>query len=187
MTQTNIGGRPRVFDEDPLVQRINGFEDLALIEAALVEHSSHPTWARGCVDWLWRRKTDPTGGRSRPQATRYRQMLAELDFDPLKPPGGRRRALRAINQNGIAHLQLLAGGSSAGLVALAALTPSVSLRLVLLCAAPIMPEPREIESTAEIRPVLRLVGQPSPPESTLDAHCRAPWARIECVPDEEAA
>lgn len=156
MTQTNLGGRPRVFDEDPLVERIGGFEDLALIEAALVEHSSHPTWARGCVGWLWRRKIgDPSGGVTRRNATRYRHMLAELPFDPLKPPGGRRRALRALNGSGMADLRLIAAGSSAGLVALAAVTPSTGLRLALLALAPIMPEPRENAGAAEIQGLLR--------------------------------
>jgi hypothetical protein len=131
------GGRPRQFDEDELIARIDGFDDLVLIQAALVEHSSHPTWAQGCVDWLWRKRAgDPTGGKSRPSVTNYRRMLAELPHDPLRPPGGRRRALRGLaHERGHAELRLLAGGALAGAVALAVLSPSEAARAILVLAA----------------------------------------------------
>jgi hypothetical protein len=132
------GGRPRLFDEDELVARINGFDDLVLIEAALVEYSSHPGWAKGCTDWLWRKRAgDSTGGKHQySSAARYRRMLAELPFDPLKPPGGRRRALRALApERGHVELRLLAGGALAGAVAFAVFSPSEAARAILVLAA----------------------------------------------------
>ncbi len=138
MTTTDRGrGRPRVFDEDELVARLEGFDDLALVKAALVEHSSHPTWARGCVSWLWaKRMGDPTGGVSRRSAYEYRAMLAELPFDPLRPPGGRRRVLRELaREHGSAALALVGAVAGAGVAVIAAQNPSVASWLAPLLQA----------------------------------------------------
>ncbi len=141
MTSANVGGRPRIFDEDHLIERIEGFEDLVLIKAALVQHSSHPTWARGNVSWLWSKKMgDPSGGVSRSMAYEYRRMLAELPFDPLRPPGGRRRALRELaREHGSAHLAVVGSLAAAGILAISSQTGCVALCAVGTALGPIMP------------------------------------------------
>jgi hypothetical protein len=97
MSQVNRGGRPKIYDWQELASRIRSPEDIIVIEASLREHSSHPEWARGCASALGRvAGGDPTGGVVRRSSLRYRKMLAELSFDPLKPPGGRRRILREV-------------------------------------------------------------------------------------------
>lgn len=161
--EVDRGGRPRLFDEDELVARIHDFDDLLLIQAALEEHSSRPTWAQGCVDWLWRKRAgDPTGGKSQPSETNYRRLLAELPFDPLKPPGGRRRALRLAAGRTSLQFALASGLASTACVALGA---------AALLAAPIMPEQSVGHGDAEISGCVVILG---------------PWIADgagECVPD----
>lgn len=140
MTTTNDinrGGRPLIYDWKPLAERVRTFEDVELLEAALREHSSHPTRAAGCANAVRKVASgDPTGGVSRQTGYDYRKMLAELTFDPLKPPGGRRRALRELaSQRGSAESLLLAGGALAGAVALALFSPSEAVRAFGLLAA----------------------------------------------------
>lgn len=186
--EVDRGGRPRQFDEDQLIDRIEGFDDLVLIEAALLENGVTPRAAQGCVDWLWRKRAgDRTGGRNRVSASRYRRMLADLLIDPLKPPGGRRRTLReAARQRGSADLILVAGLAAAGAVALAIAghSPSEALRALHHFVAPIMPEASEDDAAAEIRADPVLVGPwaaDGARECVLGARRRPPRARVECT------
>lgn len=194
MTANEIdrGGRPRQFDEDPLIARIGGFDDLVLIESALVEHSSRPAWAKGCVNWLWRKRAgDPTGGIHPASEPRYRRMLAELPFDPLKPPGGRRRVLREAASRGSIQFALVSGLAGSGAaVAFAAQTPSNALRAIALLAAPIMPEASGSDSPAEI-PGSVVLFRPrvvdGVRECAPDARDVPPPTRVACAPIAVAA
>jgi hypothetical protein len=184
------GGRPRQFDEDELITRIRDFDDLVLIEAALVEHTSHPTWAKGCVGWLLRKRagqTDTPGS----SAARYRRMLAELPFDPLKPPGGRRRALRELaSQRGSADLVLVAGFAAAGMLAMAVFSPSEAVRLAGIALAPIMPEQSSeaagADSGARVVPLWPM-GADGTRECVLGARPLPPVPRVGYTPLEVAA
>jgi hypothetical protein len=139
--EINRGGRPLIYDWAPLAARVRTFEDVELLEAALREHTSHPTWASGCANAVRKVASgDPTGGVSRNMAYRYRRMLAELPHDPLRPPGGRRRALRELaSQRGSADILFLSGVVAAGAVALALFSPSGGSHAALLALAPIIP------------------------------------------------
>lgn len=157
--EVNRGGRPPIYDWTPLAERIQSIEDLAVIEAALREYSSKPTWAAGAAQALGKVKLgDVTGGVSRKMGYHYRAMLAELPFDPLRPPGGRRRILRELSQRGGAELAVLAGIATAGAVALAIFSPSEALRIAGLVGTPIMPDPVNYDAGADSRgPGLTLV------------------------------
>lgn len=188
----NPGGRPRIYDWTELAQRAQTDEDFALIEHALRENSPRPAWAPGCVNAVWRvRAGDPTGGVSRSMGYEYRKMLAELPFDPLKPPGGRRRALRELaSQRGSADLALVAGFAAAGMLAMAVSSPSEALRLVSALAADNArtrePEAGRGDSGGVVVP-LRRVGADGARECVPDARRIPPVVRVGYTPLEAAA
>jgi len=141
-------GRPKGFDELEAVDRIRTREDLFVIRDALVANGEPAGQSSGCIVALDRiRSGDPTGGVSRMQLSRYRAMLARLPEFPLPAPSRRRRRTAA---RGFASPRLLAGGSGAGIMALAAQTPSVALRAIGLAGPPIILDRVQSDSPAEI-------------------------------------
>lgn len=171
MTDNRGRGRPKsAYNELELVKRMAGFDDVIVVESIVREYSSFPRRATSCANWLWRIKMgDPTGGVHERTAYRFRELLAELPCDPLKPPGGRQRILREAARSGLMRFASMAATSQ---------TASVALSHVLLFVTPIMPEgspeAESVEIPAPVMPLrLVLVGE---------AREYVPGARVHSAP-----
>ena len=158
MTTTRGRGRPKLFDELELVDRIQNRDDLFRIQEALVANGEPAGQSRGLIFWLDSlRAGDPTGGYGPTSAKRYRAMLARLPEIPLPPANRRTRRAAA---RGAVSTRLLAAVGSAGILAFAAQPGPVALRLLALGATPIMPEQSSKAESADSggdEPPLRLV------------------------------